>query len=170
MEAILIRAGLAVIIALAMVLCYVGWTRWHVRRLSRRGQYLAGLEDRRAGIPAILYFTTPQCVPCRTQQRPALAELVEQFHDRLQVIQVDATERVDLADYWGVLSVPTTFIIDAEGRPRHVNHGVATAANLRQQLRDLGLTATQEQAAQAGPSEKIPNITIPRRANPCDEH
>jgi len=31
----------------------------------------------------------------------------------------------EIASQWGVLSVPTTFVIDAQGNPRYVNHGVA---------------------------------------------
>ena len=101
-----------------------------------RGRRL-GLESLQPGIPAILYFTSPTCVPCRTVQRPELARLQEQMGDGLQIIQVDCTERPDLAEYWGVLSVPTTFIIDAQGRPRGVNHGVTRAAKLLKQIEDI---------------------------------
>jgi thiol-disulfide isomerase/thioredoxin len=101
-----------------------------------RGRKL-GLESLRPGIPAILYFTSPTCAPCKTVQRPELARLQEQLGERLQIIQVDCTERPDLAEYWGVLSVPTTFIIDAKGRPRGVNHGVTWAAKLLKQLEEV---------------------------------
>ena len=90
------------------------------------------------GKPAILYFTSPGCVPCITLQRPALAQLMAAFGRRLQVLEVDATQHPRLADAWGVLSVPTTFIIDADGRPRGVNHGVARAARLAAQLAAVG--------------------------------
>jgi thiol-disulfide isomerase/thioredoxin len=93
-----------------------------------------GLETARPGVAAVLYFTTPDCQPCRTVQRPALAQLKSRLGDGFQVIEVDCTRRPDLADYWGVLSVPTTFIIDADGRPRHVNHGVTSAEKLFTQL------------------------------------
>ena len=94
-----------------------------------------GLENLRSGIPAILYFTTPDCGPCRTVQRPALAEIQTRLGEGLQIIEVDCTRQPDLADYWGVLSVPTTFIIDRTGRPRRVNHGVINAEKLLEQLR-----------------------------------
>jgi hypothetical protein len=55
----------------------------------------------------------------------------------IQVIEVDAAAQPELADYWGVLSVPTTFIIDARGRPRRVNHGVASAEKLERQIEEV---------------------------------
>jgi len=36
-----------------------------------------------------------------------------------------------------VLSVPTTFIIDSQGRPRRVNHGVASAEKLLNQIEEV---------------------------------
>jgi hypothetical protein len=47
---------------------------------------------------------------------------------------VDASAQPEVAQEWGVLSVPTTFVIDASGKPRFVNHGVANAEKLIQQL------------------------------------
>ncbi len=86
------------------------------------------------GTPAILYFTTPECVICKAVQRPALKTLQERLGDRLQVVEINAHERPDLASRWGVLSVPTTFIIDSQGQLRHVNHGATRADKLLQQL------------------------------------
>lgn len=112
---------------------------WLVNRamLARlRGKRL-GLESIQPGIPAILYFTTPSCTPCKTVQHPALKRLQVQLGDRIQVIKVDATARPDLADYWGVLSVPTTFIIDSHGRARRINHGIAGVQRLLKQIEDV---------------------------------
>lgn len=97
-----------------------------------------GAEEFRPGSPAILYFTDPGCAPCLNVQDPALAELAAAFGPRLQVIKVQALKRADLTDAWGVLSLPTTFIIDAAGRPRGVNHGVARAGKLLGQLAAIG--------------------------------
>ncbi|MBI5028964.1 MAG: thioredoxin family protein [Chloroflexi bacterium] len=136
---ILFRLGVALLIIGIGIALYFLITRLRLSLLrhASRDRVDAGLEGFRAGVPAILYFTTPDCVPCRTVQGPAIEELLAQYGDRLQVIKVDAAERTDLANQWGVLSVPTTFIIDAQGQPRHVNNGVATAPKLRQQLRDF---------------------------------
>jgi thiol-disulfide isomerase/thioredoxin len=128
---VLVRALAAALIIVAGVCAY-----WLVNRviLARaRGRRL-GLESILPGVPAILYFTTPGCAPCQTVQRPALNQLKERLGQGLQVIEVDASARPDLADYWGVLSVPTTFIIDSKGRPRCVNHGAARAEKLLRQI------------------------------------
>lgn len=136
---ILTRLGIATAIIFAGVAIYLASTKLRLYLLRRRAKgdsnsIGVGLRE---GVPGILYFTTPDCAPCRTVQGPAVEELREQFGDRLQIVKVDASERTDLADYWGVLSVPTTFIIDAQGRPRHVNNGVTPAVRLRQQLREF---------------------------------
>ena len=103
-----------------------------LKRASRKGY--RGLGNFQYGIPAILYFTTPTCAPCKTLQRPAIQALKNDLGSKLQIIEVDASARPELADYWGVLSVPTTFIIDKKGEPLHINHGVTLAEKLRKQL------------------------------------
>ena len=104
------------------------------RARSNQESGLAPLPGRKPGIPAVLYFTTPNCAPCKTVQRPALQRLQAHLGDRLQIIEVDAAAQPELASRWGVLSVPTTFIIDARGQLRHVNHGATRAEKLIQQI------------------------------------
>ena len=105
--------------------------------LARAAQKFKSLEGFSIGIPAILYFTTPDCVPCKTTQRPALNRLQALLGDSLQVIEIDAVAQPRLADFWGVLSVPTTFIIDEHGLARRVNHGVASADKLLAQINQV---------------------------------
>jgi thioredoxin 1 len=160
----LLRSAIALGIVFVGVAAYLVWTRLLlVRRRGKmkRGTPL-GLETRRVGVPAILYFTTPDCVPCRTQQIPALESLVAQYGERIQIIRIDALEHPRIADYWGVLSVPTTFVVDADGQPRRVNHGVASAAKLRQQFREIG--ALPDSSAQ-----EIENEVTGARRKPCEE-
>ncbi len=131
---LLVRALWAVLIAGLLLSAYWGVNKLILARL--RGKQ-AGLEHLRSGVPAILYFTTPDCVPCKTMQRPALSRLQEHLGDSIQVIEVNAASQPELADYWGVLSVPTTFIIDAYGQARRVNHGVASAGKLQAQFEEV---------------------------------
>ncbi len=105
-----------------------------LRRTADLSRRLPGWQPGRL---VILYFTTPDCAPCRTIQRPALRQVQSEWGDLLQVIEVDASRRADLAKRWGVLSVPTTFLLDARGKPRFVNHGVTRAEKLMEQVRRL---------------------------------
>jgi len=130
----LVRAIWAILIAGILAGAY--WALNWVIIARARGKRL-GLETIRPGVPAILYFTTPTCVPCKTVQRPALAKLQERLSDSIQVIEVDAAVQPELANYWGVLSVPTTFIIDGRGRPRRINHGVSSADKLQKQIEEV---------------------------------
>jgi thioredoxin 1 len=132
MEAdILLRTFLAFAIIVVGLAVY-GFTNRLV--LARAAGKFKALQGRKPGTPAILYFTTPTCAPCKTVQRPAIQQVKQALGEKIQVIEIDASERKDLADEWGVLSVPTTFIIDKSGQPRQVNHGVARAEKLLAQL------------------------------------
>ena len=128
------RALIALIIIVAGAAVWVAYNRWTLHRLRKRAAVDPLLHDARQGVPTIVYFTTPFCVPCRTQQQPALADLQRQLGDAIQIIRVDAAENTTAADRWGVFSAPTTFVLDQRLQPRHVNHGVATADLLRQQI------------------------------------
>lgn len=103
----------------------------------------AGIKSRELpfklnGKPIILYFTTPDCLPCKTIQRPALRKLKHTIgENNLQIVEVDATEEAQLANQWGVVSVPTTFMIDPQGKLKYVNHGVAREEKLLKQLENL---------------------------------
>ena len=105
--------------------------------LSRAESKVKRFAAYQSGHPAIVYFTTPTCAPCKTVQRPAIEKLKKKLGERLQIIEVDASQRPDLAQDWGVMSVPTTFVIDSTGNPRHVNHGATSAEKLTNQLEDF---------------------------------
>ncbi|MEW6567125.1 MAG: thioredoxin family protein [Chloroflexota bacterium] len=129
------RLILVLLLGLTGWLAYTWLRRWS---LSRRRLLHLGLDGFRPGRPAILFFTAPSCTPCHTLQRPELEALQQEFGEQLQLIEVDGLARRELADSWGVLSLPTTFVIDRLGRPRGMNHGVARAERLRAQLAAVG--------------------------------
>jgi thioredoxin-like negative regulator of GroEL len=127
------RLLLALLLAAAAVIVWRLYGRLSLRRLQQASADPA-LAAAAPGTPVIVYFTTPFCAPCRTQQRPALDQIAAQFGAGVQIVQVDAAAEPEAADRWGVLSAPTTFVLDAMHQPRYVNRGVATAATLREQL------------------------------------
>lgn len=131
------RLVILLIAGLVVVLAYRGLRRYQIRRAARIALDDPLLATMRPGVPAILYFTSPMCAPCRTQQRPALQQLQAELGNTVQVIEVNALENAAEASRWGVLSVPTTFILDGHGRLREINNGVARKEKLRHQLQSL---------------------------------
>lgn len=130
------RVALLILLAAAAVALYRGFNWWAVRRTAALAPGDPLLAQRQPGVPSIVYFTTPLCAPCRTQQRPTLHRLMGEWAD-VQIIEVDASEQPDAAARWGVLSVPTTFILDRDGRTRQINRGVADLDKLKTQLQGL---------------------------------
>ncbi len=126
--------------AAAVVLIAVGLIayRWMIARQIRQTTALAPTDPLLSGIvpgvPTIVYFTTPMCIPCKTQQMPAISRLQSELGAALQVVKVDATEQPDAAKRWGVFCAPTTFVLDGRGTTLAVNHGVAEVETLRHQL------------------------------------
>lgn len=115
----------------------VGW-RWYwsrrTRQLARSSRPAALTALIADASPAVLYFTTPQCAQCRLQQSPAL-EQVKASRPDLKVVKLNALERPDLARYYQVMTVPTTIVLDRQGRPVAINHGLTSAARLLQQVK-----------------------------------
>jgi thioredoxin 1 len=86
--------------------------------------------------PALLYFTTENCVQCRLQQTPILNQLAQA--GTVAVHQVDAVADDQLTRFFGIMTVPTTVWLDQQRRPAAINHGLASLAHLRQQARQVG--------------------------------
>jgi thioredoxin 1 len=128
------RLLLLVAIAAGLTVAVCAGRRWLLRRAARRSEGDPVLATLRPGVPAIVYFTSPNCAPCQFQQKPALARLQADLGDGLQVIEVDALAQTEAAARWGVLSVPATFVLDRTGHPRDVNFGVAGVDKLKAQL------------------------------------
>jgi len=79
---------LAVIVT-AVAVIWLG-LRWRTSRVRRHGALdLVRLEH---PAPLVLAFSTPECVPCRTQQKPALDELLRRYPDLLEVREVVGAE------------------------------------------------------------------------------
>jgi thiol-disulfide isomerase/thioredoxin len=131
---VVLRFGLAIVI-----IGLGAFTYWLInqRLLVRARNNVFTLFNVLPNKPVLVYFTTPDCAPCKTIQRPAIHRISSLFGEELEVVEIDATERPDLAKVWGVMSVPTTFVLDATGEARYVNNGVARAEKLLEQIQTL---------------------------------
>lgn len=126
---------LVVLIALSMI-AYRAFNRWKLRRINEHDQLFTHFAP---GKPGLVLFTAEYCYPCITQQKPAIRRLVEQIGEKaVQIIEVDVEKNPEVAQRWGVLSLPTTFILDRDGKPRDINHGVTSTEKLKRQLELVG--------------------------------
>ena len=85
--------------------------------------------------PTIVHFTAVWCGPCAAVRR-----VVDQVCGQLpQVahVEVDMDENPALARKFSVMSLPTTFIFDADGKQRYRTAGVPKAADLKAALDPL---------------------------------
>jgi len=131
---ILLRFGLTISIIVLGMFAY-----WLInqRLLVRARNNVFTLFNKLPNKPLLVYFTTPECAPCKTVQRPAIERVLNLLGETLEVVEINAYEQPDLAKTWGVLSVPTTFVIDEHGEARYVNNGVARAEKLLEQIQAL---------------------------------
>ena len=120
-------------VAAGLALVWLG-LRWRAARYRRPNarDLLTRLAVSRP--PLVLAFTTPECVPCRTMQRPALEELQRRYPGRFEAREVDASVTPELAERFGLMTVPSTVLIDGRGRVLAINHGLARWPKLAGQL------------------------------------
>ena len=131
----LIVLGIGVLVALA---AYGVWRWWQAQRLQTLATAVtpAPLPAEIDGSkPAVLYFTTADCAQCRLQQTPILAQLQNKMD--IAVHKLDAIEQETLARFYGIMTVPTTVVLDQRLQPVAVNHGVAPLQKLQAQVREI---------------------------------
>jgi thiol-disulfide isomerase/thioredoxin len=85
--------------------------------------------------PTILHFSADWCGPCAAVRR-----VVDQVCDEVPGVahvEIDMDANPEAARRLSVMSLPTTLIFDADGRPRYRTTGVPKAADLRSALTPL---------------------------------
>ena len=87
-----------------------------------------------AGVPMLLYFCADYCPPCKLQQTPIINSLATKLGDTVVIKSYDVTQHPDLASRYKVLTLPTTVVVDRQGKVAHINYGVMTQAKLETQL------------------------------------
>ncbi|HEY3994446.1 MAG TPA: thioredoxin family protein [Mycobacterium sp.] len=85
--------------------------------------------------PTVVHFSADWCGPCASVRRvvdQVCAALPDVSH-----VEIDIDAHPAAAKRLGVLSLPTTFIFDADGRQRYRSTGVPKATDLRTVLQPL---------------------------------
>ena len=85
--------------------------------------------------PTVLHFSAPWCSPC-THVRRVVTQVCDDLGDVAHV-EIDMDANPGAARRLSVLSLPTTFIFDAQGHQRYRASGVPKADDLRSALTPL---------------------------------
>jgi hypothetical protein len=138
-ERLLIAVGLLVV---------SGVVAWVVAWAQRRRATVAAAQDGPWSVGAavaseggegegvrVLYFRSDQCVSCATQSR-LWEQLDETTRQRIETVDVDAEP--ERAAAYGVLTLPTSLIIDGMGDVVRINYGVVPPRKLTRQLEEAG--------------------------------
>ncbi|WP_036497799.1 MULTISPECIES: thioredoxin family protein [Nocardia] len=90
-------------------------------------------------VPTVLHFSAEWCGPCAAVRR-VVAGVVADLADTVRPprdVEIDIDAEAELARELNVLSLPTTFVFDANGRERFRISGVPKATDLRSALAPL---------------------------------
>jgi thiol-disulfide isomerase/thioredoxin len=85
--------------------------------------------------PTVVHFSAPWCSPC-IQVRSVVTQVCLDL-DGVAHVEIDMDANPHAAQRLSVLSLPTTFIFDAEGHQRYRATGVPKADDLRSALTSL---------------------------------
>ena len=67
--------------------------------------------------PALIDFYASWCGPCQ-MLAPTLEELSEEYAGKVDIYKVDVDDERDLADIFGIRSVPTLIFVPMTGSPK----------------------------------------------------
>jgi len=86
------------------------------------------------GKTTVLFFTGEQCSVCHHRQKPALDVVCSSHNGDLRVVELDAARETSLVRRFGVLSLPSTVVLAADGTVGAVNYGFAPSDQINAQV------------------------------------
>lgn len=89
----------------------------------------------RAGQPVLVDFWAEWCGPCRAVS-PVIEELAGQYASEAKVVKVNVDENQELAQRFGVMSIPTLLFFK-EGREADKIVGAVPKAAIEKKLKNL---------------------------------
>ncbi|KAA3660041.1 MAG: thioredoxin [Chloroflexi bacterium] len=114
---------------------FVAFRQMHVGRLNRGETATSAVLS--AGVssltPTLLYFRSDTCAVCPTQGR-YVEEVVKGWNGRLAIQKIDTDTEPETAQRYGVMSLPTTILVDHNGSVQDINYGLTNAHKLNKQV------------------------------------
>src|SRR5262245_1001410 len=131
LDGLALRGGILLalgLLACGMVLAGRRYVEQRRRRVLEMEAPPIGLATPGDVVVRILAFSTAGGRQWRAMRGPALRRVVEARDVRVVVLEVDARSSSELAQRYGVLTLPTTVVLDSTGRARAINYGFANSA------------------------------------------
>jgi thiol-disulfide isomerase/thioredoxin len=126
MNVIFERIGIAVVLILAYVITV--WFYRYINRLRFRNDFIKTPlpVDIKPGLPTLLYFWTPDCVQCRSQEiyLEDAASKLKQRGKELNVKKINAQQENEFASLFRIITVPTIVLVDPNGNIAIWNPGL----------------------------------------------
>lgn len=123
------RLLITLFIGMLAVMVYLALNTWQRRRATTVSR-MTEMSPR----PRLLYFKSKTCGVC-TAQGHYLAQLSAPFQALIEPVEVEQSP--ELARQYGIMTLPTIILIDAQGQVHHINPGLANPAKLTRQLEGL---------------------------------
>ena len=135
-ERFLVLIVVAAVVAMAVLLVRA-WNRHRMHALMQAAgaQAWDNLQETPDGRRTLVSFSTPSCAACHTAQAPEVTAVEAQLGaSSVRVIKVDAARQPQVAQAFGVLTVPSTIVLAPSGQIVAVNQGFAPSKRLVEQL------------------------------------
>ncbi len=121
---------------LFLLLTYILIRRFNSKKVNSAQVLQINLSNTNPLLPTILYFSTEQCVQCKSTQAPTLLKLQDEGK-QFNLISLDALEEIELTKHLNIKTVPATALLSHDKKLRFVNNGYASDILLNKQLMRL---------------------------------
>jgi thioredoxin 1 len=91
-----------------------------------------------ASLPRLLELGADRCVPCKMMQ-PVLAELRQEYAGKLQVDFIDVWKDPSAGEPYGIQTIPTQILYDANGTERFRHSGFYPKDEILAKFHELGI-------------------------------
>lgn len=89
-------------------------------------------------LPRLLELGADKCIPCKMMQ-PVLAELRQEYPNKLQVDFIDVWKDPAAGEHYGVQTIPTQILFDAEGKEVFRHIGFFAKDEILAEFKELGI-------------------------------
>ncbi len=96
------------------------------------------VSDKATGVPRMLDLGSTTCIPCKMMV-PVMDELKKTYAGKLQVDFINVNEDPEAAKKYGIDTIPTQILFDANGKERYRHLGFYAKDDIVAKFNELGI-------------------------------